>query len=767
MKRTIVTPAQIVRELPSQNPLPSPIVLQPTPASPKPPSPQTKAAIPAEDLKPLYDFAIDYKVCQSKLPAAQGDLTDERQKTTSLTRERDDDALRIARGGSLLRRSRRRCRQGLSLIRFHNSWGIIRALHHFKAAPQAMPENGVPPSPEGSPLPEKKLVSWKEIAAHLGREVRTVQRWEKTEALPVHRHEHQKKSTVYAYASELDEWIRKRQPVDDPEADAAFAREQELSGTDSPIDSGDPPDVLPVPVDPVRIDPTPDPVKPPPLLRVWRRAVVAVSALAILSAASFAIYHWTQTENSVDERVRIVVLPFNYTSGDAKPDYITVGLADVIRTKLGQLDPPHLGVIAATSSKIVANQAIPEIGRLLNVKYVLEGNVQRAGDKVIIDVQLIQVSDQTHLWSESFPRELSDVLQVESDVSAAIARQILVTLPAPSVPPPASAGPATVHAATPEIANSRRAYLQGKFAWGSRGDLRSSITFFQQAIHDDPKFAEAYAGLAAATAILGQVPNDGMPPSDAKPRAKEAAQQALQINPKLAEAHAVLGNVAMSYDWDLATAGKNLRRAIELAPNEPTPHAWYCHLLIVEGHNSEALAEARRALDLDPVNPIFHDVVAETYYFGRSYDAAIDEAQQVVNLHPGDLSALFWLGSAYTQKKMYAQAVETFQRARQLTSDAPVMLMAYGYAQGLAGNAGEARAALQKLQQLAGTRFVPSLYPAAIHVALGETDEAFRLLDLAYQEKVDRLVYLNVDPMADPIRSDPRFAQLMAKIGFH
>src|SRR6266403_271244 len=632
-----------------------------------------------------------------------------------------------------------------------------------------MPQNGVPPSPEGSPLPEKKLVSWKEIANHLGREVRTVQRWEKTEGLPVHRHEHQKKSTVYAYPSELDAWIRKRQPVDDPEADAAFAREQELSGTDSPIEYLDSPELLLTAVDPSRIDPTADPVKPPlpPPPPVWRRVLIAVLSLAILSAASFVIYLWTRPNNSVDEKVRIVVLPFNYTSGDSKPDYITVGLADVIRTKLGQLDPPHLGVIAATSSKIVANQAIPEIGRLLNVKYVLEGNVQRAGDKVIIDVQLIQVSDQTHLWSESFPRELSDVLQVESDVSAAIARQILVTLPAPSVPPPTSTRPATVHAATQEIASSRHAYLQGKFAWGSRGDLRSSITFFQQAIDDDPKFAEAYAGLAAATAILGQVPNDGMPPSEAKPRAKEAARQALQINPKLAEAHAVLGNVAMSYDWDLATAEKNLRRAIELAPNEPTPHEWYCHLLIVEGHNSEALAEARRALDLDPVNPLFHDVVAETYYFGRSYDAAIDEAQQVVKLHPGDLYALFWLGSAYTQKKMYAQAVETFQRARQLTSDAPVMLMAYGYAQGLAGNAAEARGALQKLQQLRTALFVPSLYPAAIHVALGETDEVFRLLELADQERVDRLVYLNVDPMADPIRSDPRFAQLMAKIGFH
>jgi len=257
-----------------------------------------------------------------------------------------------------------------------------------------------------------------------------------------------------------------------------------------------------------------------------------------------------------------------------------------------------------------------------------------------------------------------------------------------------------------------------------------------------------------------------MPPGEAKPKAREAAQRALQLNPRLAEAHAVLGNVAMSYEWDLPTADKELRRAIELNPNDPTPHEWYCHLLIVEGHNSEALAQIHHALDLDPVNPLFHAVLAETYYYSRSYDAAIEEAQQVVKLHPGDLYAQFWLGSAYREKKMYPQAIEAFQHARQLSGDNPAMLMAYGHTQALAGNAQEARAALQKLQQAAGVRFVPNLYPAAIHVGLGEPDEAFRLLTLAYHERIDRLVYLNVDPMADPLRSDPRFAQLMAKVGF-
>jgi TolB-like protein/tetratricopeptide (TPR) repeat protein len=625
-------------------------------------------------------------------------------------------------------------------------------------SPPDIPTSGAKPGPEGSPLPNRKLDSWGEIAAYLGREVRTVQRWERTEDLPVHRHEHKKKSTVYAFSAELDAWIKRRQPKDDPEADDAFAREQELSGTDSPIE------ILDTPVTPTAPSLFPDPVKPSP--STGMRVVFALFALGILCALSLGVYRWLHPLDAAQEKVRLAVLPFTYFSGDSKPDYITDGLTAVIRTKLGQLDPPHLGVIAATSSKIVSGKPITEIGRLLNVKYVLEGSVQRDGNKVRIDVQLIQVSDETHLWTDSFTRELSNVLDVESDVSAAISRQVLAVLPLPLQPSPAVTG-TTVHASTPEIAQSRHAYHQGRFAFGNRYGLLNSISFFQEAIRKDPSYAEAYAGLAAATAILGQVPNDGMLPVEAGPKARAAAERALQLNPRLAEAHAVLGNVAMSYNWDLATAEKELRRAIELNPSDPTPREWYCHLLIVKGQYTEALAEAHLALDLDPVSPLFHDVLAEAYYFGRSYDAAIEEARQIVSMHQGDMSAQFWLGSAYREKKMYPQAIETFQHARQVSGDHPSMIMAYGHAQALAGNSVEARAALQQLQQAAATRFVPSLYPAAIHVALGEKDEAFRLLDLAYQERIDRLVYLSVEPMADPIRSDPRFTQLLQKLALH
>lgn len=634
-----------------------------------------------------------------------------------------------------------------------------------------MSATGSPAAPEGSSLSDKKLVSWKEIAAHLGREVRTVQRWERTEGLPVRRHGHLKKSTVYAYTNELDEWVRTRQPADDPEADAAFVPEPD---DDVAAEKGNGEGALPASAPAPVVEPTPPapgPFKPPP--PAWKRVAATLAAVAGLCAITYGVYRWLGPTVPL-EKVRLVVLPFKNLSGDAKQDYVSAGLTEEITTQLGRLDPQHLSVIAPTSAKLVSHEDVTQIGQQLRVKYVLEGSVQSVASQIRIDVRLIETSGASYAWTQSFTRQLSDLLQVESDVADTVGRQMLAALPAP--PPSKAGGPTlngTVHASSPQIAKSRDDYLRGLFTWGSRGDfranedLRSSIAFYQQAIQEDPSYAEAYAGLAAATAILGQVPNDGLAPRDAKPKARDAAKRALQLDPRLGDAHAVLGNVAMSYDWDLAAAEKELQRAIELNPNDPNAHEWYAHLLIVEGRSAEALTEARRSLDLSPVSPLFHTVLAETYYYGRNYDAAIEQAQQVVKLHSDYLLAQFWLGSAYREKKMYPQAVQTFDQARKLSGDTPAMVMAYGHAQALAGNAAEARSALQKLEQLRRTRFVPSMYLAAIHVGLGEKDEAFRLLNAAVQERVDRLVYLKVEPMADPLRSDPRFQQLLEQIGLH
>ena len=614
--------------------------------------------------------------------------------------------------------------------------------------------SGAKPGPGGSPLPDKKLDSWKEIADYLGREVRTVQRWEKIEALPVHRHEHQKKSTVYAYASELDDWRKKRQPVDDPEADALFVPDAETVEANSA-----PAAPAPAPID----DPGPSPPSSMP-----KRIAFAVAAVAILCLFAYGAYRWLNRAQAVTQNeIRLVVLPFANLSGDSQKDYLSAGLTDVITTQLGRLDPKHLRVIAPTSAKVMAGKPIAVIRETLKVQYVLEGSVQPVANQVRIDIRLIQASDEAEAGSDSFTRELSDFLQVESEVSEAIARKLVATLPTASQPADVRAARRTGIVSMEAASKSSDAFLKGEVIWTNRGDLKNSIALFEEAIREDPYNAQAYAGLARATAIIGQVPNDGITPQESQPKAREAAQRALELDPRLAEARAVLGNVAMSYDWDLPTAEKEFKTAIQLNPNYPTAHEWYAHLLMVEGRYDEALAESRHLLELDPVTPLFHSVSVEILYNARRYDEAIAEALSLVKDHPNFPLAYYWLGCAYREKKIYPEAIATFARARQMTGDLPFMVMAYGHAQALAGNTVEARKALRLLTQMQQTKLVPDLYLAAIHVGLGEKDQAFTLLDNSYKKHSDRLVYLNVEPMADPLRSDPRFAQLMAKVGFH
>ncbi len=638
--------------------------------------------------------------------------------------------------------------------------------------PSDIPASGATPSPEGSPLPGKKLDSWGEIASYLGREVRTVQRWERTEGLPVHRHEHKKKSTVYAYAGELDAWIKNRQPKDDPDADAAFVPDPDTVDAISTAGSVDPaaPSPAPAPITVPDEAPPGPPVEPPLPPPIGKRIAVASAVVAFLCLLSYGAYRWSNVRVvrvATQDKIRLVVLPFTNMSGDPKQDYLSAGLTDVITTQLGRLDPEHLRVIAPTSAKVMSGRPIAEIRQKLNVQYILEGSVQPVANQIRIDIRLIQTSDEAQAGSDSFTRELSNFLRVESDVAEAVARKMLATLPVASQPA-VSHRTAPLGSVTAEAASkSSEAFLKGEILWFGRGDFQKSIALFEEAIHENPYNALAYAGLASATALIGQVPNDGMPPQEAKPKARDSAQRALQLDSRLAEAHAVLGNVAMSYDWDFPAAEKEFKTAIELNPNYTFAHEWYAHLLMVEGRFDEALAESGHVLELEPATPLFHVVKAEIFYHARRYDEAIGESLSIVTTHPDFVLAYYWLGCAYREKKMYPEAIATFERARKMTGDWPFIVMAAGHAQALAGNTVEAANALHKLAQMKKTRLVPDIYPAAIYVGLGKKDEAFRLLALAYQERVDRLVYLGVEPMADPLRSDPRFAKLMAKIGLH
>ncbi len=622
-----------------------------------------------------------------------------------------------------------------------------------------MSENGTPPGSEGPALPEKKLASWKEIASHVGREVRTVQRWEKSEGLPVRRHEHLKKSTVYAYASELDEWFRKRQPADDPDADAAF--EPEPDNADAPAASQNGDAVLPIELpnsgDKDESSSSDNPVPPKP----WRsmRLVLAAAAAVVLCLAGYSLYRWIQLRNLATEKVRLVVLPFSNLSGDPKQDYFSAGLTDELITRLGALDPPRLGVIAAKSSMAFAGRPLGEIGRALNVQYALEGSVRREANHVRIDVQLIQISDQTHLWADSYDRELNDILLVQDDVGTAVASQIRLALNPSSGK---GAGKPPSNAVNPAAYD---AYLLGRFYSTNRGDLRKSIEAYQEAIHKDPQYALAYAGLASSYALLGQVPYDDMSPNESKPKARAAAEHAIQLEPDLAEAHAVLANVSYSYDWDFETAEREFKQALALGPNNPTARLWYGNYCVARNRLPRALEENSRTLELDPVSPVFNTIRAEIQYHARNYDAAIEQARRTTELYPSYWLPYVWLGSAFREKKMYSAALEQFSQGRKLSGDHPLMIALYGHALGLSGDAAGARKTLADLQRLAQSRYVSSLYFATVHTGLGEKDAALDWLDRAYNERNDRLVYLGAEPMADPLYSEPRFQQLLNKIG--
>src|SRR6266404_3389018 len=616
------------------------------------------------------------------------------------------------------------------------------------------------PSPGGRTIPdpptdEPRLESWGEIAAYLRREIRTVQRWERYQGLPIRRLVIGKLGSVYAYRSELDKWFRERQPpAENGEQDAEKTTNGEIAAhvavaTDREEEKSN--------------DATSGAQVPPARPRFTRLHItitlLALIVLAVIIPSTYFVLGGHFTARSTSGKIRLVVLPFTNLSGDPQQDYFSAGLTDEMITQLGRLDPDRLGVIAATASKLIAGKSIAEIGRTFDVQYALEGSVRRGGNQVRIDVQLIQISDQTHLWADSYTGDLGDILHVQDEVAAAVASQIRVALPVGALGVNGAKG--TARAVNPEAYDD---YLRGRFYWTNRGDLHKSIEAYLQAIEKDPNYALAYAGLASAYAVMGQVPYDDISPTEAKPKAREAAERALQLDPRLGEAHSVLANVSFSYDWNFEAAEHEFQRALALGQNDPTAHLWFSHYCVVRNRLQQAHEENSRTLALDPVSPLFNTVRAEIYYNARQYDEAIAQARRTIEQYPSYWLAYIWLGTAYREKKMYKDALEQFSQARKLSGNHPVMIALYGHALALSGDTVGARKALADLQRMAYSRYVSSLYFAAIYIGLGEKSRALDWLDKAYKERNDRLVYLNVDPVADPLRSEPRFQNLMKRL---
>ncbi len=453
----------------------------------------------------------------------------------------------------------------------------------------------------------------------------------------------------------------------------------------------------------------------------------------------------------------LAVLPLENLSRDPEQDYFADGLTEALITDLSKIGA--LRVISRTSVMHYkgTKKTLPEVARELNVDGVIEGSVQRSGERVRITAQLIHAPTDTHLWAESYERELRDVLALEDDVARAIAREIKVNLT-----PQAEARLTGAHPVNVEAHDD---YLKGRFFWNQRTPegLKKAIEYFRQALERDPKYAAAYAGIADAYYLLPSFTD--VAPREAWPKAREAAQKALELDDTLAEAHTSLASIKCYQDWDWDGAGREFERAIELNPNYANAHLWYGRYLAALARHDKAIAEIKRAQEIDPFSPTISGNLATAYYVARRYDQAIQESQKAIELAPNFPDSHLLLGSAYREKRNYREALAELQEAVKLSRDNRRALATLAYTYAVSGKKGEARTILGQLRREAKQHYVSPFHLAAVYVGLGENDHAFEMLRQAYEEHSEFLIFVNVTPIFDRVRSDPRFQDLLRRVG--
>jgi TolB-like protein/DNA-binding winged helix-turn-helix (wHTH) protein len=501
-------------------------------------------------------------------------------------------------------------------------------------------------------------------------------------------------------------------------------------------------------------------VRPPASAR--RLLILAIVAVVCAAIIAYWVGRRPGLKARTGRRLTLAVLPFDNLSGDADQEYLSDGLTEELITQFGRLEPDRLRVLARSSTWKYkrADRDIGRVRRDLGADYVLEGSVRRAGERVRITAQLVQVDDQSQVWAEIYERDLRDVLIVQSEVAEAVARAIAVTLT-----PDAKARLAR---ARPIHSEAYQEYLRGRFFLNRRTEaaLKQALGSFQKAIAADAAYAPAYSGLADSYSSLGASSIvGGLPPRQAMPEARAAALKALQIDGTRAEAHTSLAMVHLLYDWDLAASDKEFQRAIELDPNYTTAHHLYSHCLLPLGRTEASLAESKRALELEPLELLVGIHLGWHYYYARQYDQAIEQFRKTLELDPAFPQARRYAAWAYSQKGMHPEAIAALRAALDSREQAPEIQGELGYALAVAGRRAEALAMLEGLRSLSATRYVSAYSVALVHAGLGDRDQALAWLDKAYTERSDYMPYLGLEPMLDSLRSDPRFAALVGRVG--
>ncbi len=453
----------------------------------------------------------------------------------------------------------------------------------------------------------------------------------------------------------------------------------------------------------------------------------------------------------------IAVLPLENLSHDPDNVYFAEGMQDEILARLSKI--ADLKVISRTSTQKYksAPDNLREIAKQLGVGNVLEGSVQKSGDAVRVNVQLINALNDTHLWGDVYERKLTDIFAVESDIAKTIADTLQAKL--------TGAEKQLIAAQPTTDLTAYELYLKGRSLWSKRGgeNLRQAIGFYEQAIVRDPKYALAYSGLAEAYAILPAYTTTA--PQDAYPTAKAAALKALQLDEKLAEAHTALGSLLCNGDLDMAGSISEFQRAIALNPNYATAHHWYGNgPLLALGRFEEGIAEGKRAIELDPLSPIINADLGQILYSARRYDEAIAQLRKTLEIDPTFYYAHYNLGMALQRKGDVPAAIAEYTKAQQLSDDLFVqVLLATAKAQ--SGDKDAAIQLLAELEELSQHRYVTSYWRTLLYLSLGNRDEAIRRLEQAIADHESlTITMIKVDPKLDPLRGDPRFEALVQKV---
>lgn len=497
------------------------------------------------------------------------------------------------------------------------------------------------------------------------------------------------------------------------------------------------------------------PTAPPRWKMTWPVAATGFAAV-LLAGAGFIFFQTRAARGGVSPIHTLAVLPFQSLNTNSGREYLGLEITDSVITKLGSLR--HLQV---RPTRAVLQYSDPKddpryIGRIEKVDAVLLGSLEDRPDRTRVNVQLIRVADGAMLWAKTFDEKPDHMFALEDDIANGIDNL------GPIASSVAFKNPATRQGT--QNPKAHQLYLEGRYFWNKRTEngLRRSIEYFQQATMEDDHYAEAYAGLADSYALLGSY---GVEPAEvAYPNAKAADLKALELDDSLAEAHTSLGMIDFYYAWNWRQSGQEFQRSLAINPDYAMTHTWYAMSLVAQGQGQAAIGEVQRAKELDPMSLIINTEVGRVFYLTRQYDKAIEAFQKVIDLDPSFARAHTRLGMVYAAKRDFPNAIQEFEKAKALTGVDPYLDGLIGYAQASSGNTAPAKAALNSLIERSHQEYVPAFATALICTGLGDRERALDLLTRAYQDRSTYMVYSKVDPLLDPLRSDPRFAALLRRM---